>query len=334
MKSSTTSKKALGALASLATAALSVGDDWKMIEAADFNGDGMADVLWSDTKTHDFSVWLLEGTRLRAPGPVIAGPQGDGWFAKTLGDFNYDGMADVLWANDEKNQFAVWLMHSTTVLARGPVIPGPPGDGWSLAPSVADFNGDGGADVVFHQAKTNLSAVWLMNGTTVLARGPMMQGPAGDGWSVLTTADYNRDGMSDMVWSDTTSRLLIVWLMNGTALIAPGPPISGLPGGDWTPLSTSGDVNFDEMADIIWTDGTRHLMSVFLMDSTALRALAPPVQGPEGDGWVITTIGDTNGDGMYDMVWEGKNPPRMAVWLMHGASVAATGPVIPGPGAP
>jgi hypothetical protein len=102
------------------------GEDWNAVTAADFNGDGLQDVLWYNAATNRMAVWLMQGTTLLAPGPEIPGPPGDGWEAANAGDFNYDGMADVIWRNVARNSTAIWKMHGTLLLEPGPEIPGPP----------------------------------------------------------------------------------------------------------------------------------------------------------------------------------------------------------------
>lgn len=116
------------------------GADWS-IRTGDFNGDGMFDVLWVNSVNNSIAVWLMDGTRLLAPGPEIPGPIGGGWTASLPADFNGDGMSDVLWFNPVTNSIAVWLMNGTRLLAPGPELPGPIGNGWTALPD--DFNGDG-----------------------------------------------------------------------------------------------------------------------------------------------------------------------------------------------
>jgi hypothetical protein len=48
------------------------------------------------------------------------------WRISGDGDFNLDGMGDVLWNNPVKNTMAVWAMSGTHLLSPGPEIPGPP----------------------------------------------------------------------------------------------------------------------------------------------------------------------------------------------------------------
>jgi len=152
---------------------------WKIVQGADFNRDGLGDMLWNDARTNQIAVDLMEGSRLLARGPLIAGPRGDGWAAVTGADFNADGMNDVLWFNASTNRMAVWLMDGTQVLATGPEIPGPAGQGWTAVTAV-DTNLDGMADVVW-QSTAGQMAIWLMEGTQLLAPGPDLPGPGATG---------------------------------------------------------------------------------------------------------------------------------------------------------
>jgi hypothetical protein len=109
-------------------------------------------VLWNNSRQNLMSVWLMNGSELLAPGPVIPGPVGDGWRAVEGIDFNFDRMADVLWSNPGQNLISVWLMNGSELLAPGPVIPGPVGSGWRLVFAV-DYNYDGMADVLWRNAQ-------------------------------------------------------------------------------------------------------------------------------------------------------------------------------------
>jgi hypothetical protein len=208
-----------------------VGEGWSAVTAADFNFDGSADMLWYNPTTSRMAVWLMAGPRLLLAGPELPTPAGAGWLVPTAADFNFDGMADVLWNNPGTNEMAVWLMSSTQVLTPGPVIPGPAGAGWT-AVAAADFNLDGMADVIWSNSLHGSAAVWLMNATHVRTAGPEIPGPIGAGGSVAYAADFNLDGLADVIWQNPAPLRMTVWLMSGTHLLTPGAEIPGpaLPG--------------------------------------------------------------------------------------------------------
>ncbi|MFT3772631.1 MAG: VCBS repeat-containing protein [Minicystis sp.] len=303
--------------------------DWRLVWTSDFNRDGLRDVLWSDRRTNRLTVWLMSGTAVLAKGPEIPGPRADGWAAKAAGDFNRDGMADVLWHNATTNRMIIWLMNGTAVLEKGPEIPAPSGVGWT-AVKTGDFNRDGVVDLLWYNPTTNHIAIWLLAGTQVLEQGPEIAGPLGDGWNAVDVADFDRDGLADVLWNNPTTNHMAVWLLAGTEVREQGPEIAG-PLGDGWKAARPADFNFDGMADVLWHNATTDRITVWLMSSTGLVAPGPEIPGPSGDGWRIASVNDENGDGMTDVFWLRSPLNIMTVWLMNGTRVLARGPLIPGP---
>jgi hypothetical protein len=302
---------------------------WKIATIADFNADGLGDVLWSDPVRGRIAVFLLRGTSLIEAGPAIPGPAGRGWAAVTALDFNLDAMADVPWFDAARNRAAVWLMRGTHLAEPGREIAGPPGEGWVLSYS-GDFNGDGMADLIWHDADNGRFVIYLMRGTQVIEVGPQTPGPPGDGWIVPTTGDFNLDGMFDIVWQNPRTNQMAVWLMRGTEVLERGPAIPGPPGRGWV-IPTTGDFDGDGLADVLWNDPVTNRMAIWLMAGTHLREPGPEIPGPAGEGWSVGSAADTNGDGLADTVWQNTLTDRFSVWLMAGTHVFEAGPEIPGP---
>lgn len=258
------------------------GEGWRGITVGDFNRDGMIDILWGNADRSTMRVWLMNGTRLLAPGPEIHGPPGDGWAVVNAGDKDHDGLADTTWFNSTRHAMMIQLMDGAQLLARGPELTAPPGHGaneeWAVS-NETDTNFDGMNDTIWNISHPSSMVIWLMNGTRPLAKGPEILGPPGDGWNAVTAADFNQDGMADVVWNKPGT--MSIWLMNGVHVLAKGPEIPG-PGPDWK-VGNSGDCNGDGMADIAWqnADGTR--MAIYLMNGAQVLAPGPEIAGPDTD---------------------------------------------------
>jgi hypothetical protein len=69
-----------------------------------------------------------------------------------------------------------------------------------------------------------------MNGATVLSAGGLGNVPTT--WSMVLTGDYNGDGMSDLLWRDTSGDTAI-WFMNGVSVSSTA-SIGNIPAG-WVP---------------------------------------------------------------------------------------------------
>jgi hypothetical protein len=121
-----------------------------------------------------------------------------------------------------------------------------------------------------------------------------------------------------------------VWLMHGADVFTRGPEIDCPPGHGWD-VPTGADFNHDGMTDVIWNDPDANLMAVWLMSDTHVLEFGPEIPGPLGTGWSIGSAGDTDGDGMADVLWENIAERRMAVWTMSGTHVLVPGPSLPGP---
>jgi hypothetical protein len=198
------------------------GDTWTRVTSTDFNADGIADLLWRSTTTGAVQVWLMNGTTPGLKGAPVAGPPGSGWVATGAGDFNLDGMKDVVWYNPTSRHVCVGLMSATTLLSRGPELSGPAGGGlWSLIGG-PDFDGDRLSDLLWFNAVTQRMQIWLMAGTEPRLAGAEIPVPPGGNWSFAQSGDFNGDGMADVVWENTVTHRFAVWLMNGTDVLVAG----------------------------------------------------------------------------------------------------------------
>jgi hypothetical protein len=251
------------------------------------------------------------------------------WTIIDIGDFNRDGMADLLWDDSGKSKMAIWLMAGTDLLAPGAPIPGPPGADWRVA-WAADFDGDGMVDARWDNTASQATAIWLMAGTELLLPGPAIPGPLGEGWEHDGSIDFNADGMADLLLRNTMDHTAEVWLMSGTELLLPGPAIPPPLGDDWK-ADRSGDFNADGMADVLWRNPTTHSISIGLMNGTERLLQGPVRPGPLGDGWSTASLPDFNADGMADVLWYNEATRVIAVWLMAGTELLLAGPEIPAP---
>jgi hypothetical protein len=302
---------------------------WKIVQAADFNDDDLADALWTDPGTGEIAVTLLWGTHLLEAGPAIPGPAGGGWAPITAAEFTFDGMADVPWFNATSPQLTLWLMSATHLDQAGAHLPGPSGGGWA-AVMAGDLDGDGMADVLWYNASKGRMVAWLMRSTDLFEHGPELPAPAGDGWVVPTIGDFNGDGMGDILWFDGATNRIAVWLMCGAEILDRGPEIPGPPGKGWVAV-TGADFNGDGLVDVIWNNPDTNRMAVWLMRGTSVLEPGAEIAGPSGAGWSIGSAGDTDGDGMADAMWQNVAAGQMAVWTMNGTHVVVPGQVIPGP---
>uniref|UniRef100_UPI0025ED4454 FG-GAP repeat domain-containing protein n=1 Tax=Rhodoblastus sp. TaxID=1962975 RepID=UPI0025ED4454 len=129
------------------TAQVIVATPPRVAGVGDFNGDGMADVLWRNTNGALYD-WTMNGSRIVSSQPITY--QGAAvildasWSVAGVADFNGDGMADVLWRNTNGALYD-WTMNGSQIGSSQPITYQGAAvildASWSVA-GVADFNGD------------------------------------------------------------------------------------------------------------------------------------------------------------------------------------------------
>ena len=136
------------------------------------------------------------------------------------GDFNKDGLSDILWRNAGSGQVSIWDMNGNTKVGGGPVLPSP-GTVWT-AVGTGDFNGDGFADILWQNRSTGQVSIWEMDGTARIGGGPVAS-TLGPEWKALGTGDFNKDGFSDILFQDVSTGQIAISEMDGQSQIGGGP---------------------------------------------------------------------------------------------------------------
>lgn len=140
---------------------------WTVKGAGDFDGDGRADILWQDT-TGAVAVWSMAGgLKVRDSYPGGAGP-GTSWQIQGLGDFDGNGRSDILWRHTG-GALAIWFDGGAAGVAY-PSYRNIPGlvDAGLQVQAVADFNGDGRADILCRRI-LGPPTIWLLSGGRFIA---------------------------------------------------------------------------------------------------------------------------------------------------------------------
>ena len=95
----------------------------------------------------------------------------------STGDFNGDGIQDLMWENAPTGTTSEWLMSANGGLGSNPATPGVPG--WNMVAS-GDFNSDGIDDLMWQNPLTGATSEWLMSAQGGLGGNPATPGaPAG-----------------------------------------------------------------------------------------------------------------------------------------------------------
>jgi hypothetical protein len=102
---------------------------------------------------------------------------GPSWHAIGTGDFNHDGLSDILFQNASSGQVSIWEMNGASVTGGGPISANP-GTTWH-----AIGTGGGGSDILL-QNTSGQTSIWEMNGNAIIGGGPISANP-GSSWHAI-----------------------------------------------------------------------------------------------------------------------------------------------------
>lgn len=169
------------------------GNDWVVATTGDFDADGREDLLLWRPASGDLELWLMQGTQVAQIVAWAAGPTAAaGWSAEGGGDYDGDGVHDVLWRQAAQGRLESWLVRSPQEVVQA-VFDDALDPAWSVEGS-GDADGDGDEEVwLLDRALAQLEARGL--------DGTQLWYPTPDAESeVEALGDYDGDGRGDVLW--------------------------------------------------------------------------------------------------------------------------------------
>ena len=201
--------------------------DWEIQAVGDVNGDGKADMFWRNTNSGVVAIWLMNGVTIASSGYLGGVPFT--WKIAGVGDVNADGQVDVIWHNSVSGVVAVWVMNGLSITSVG--FPGAASKEWAIQ-GIGDVDGNGQADILWRNSTNGVVALWLMKGTKIASSGLLsFLGGVSTEWAIAQTGDVNGDGKTDVIWRNSNTGEVVVWLMNGLNISTIG--LAGSTPTDW-----------------------------------------------------------------------------------------------------
>jgi tetratricopeptide (TPR) repeat protein len=283
------------------------------IATADFNGDGVPDLVTANFNANTVSVLLGNGDGTFAA--HVDYPTGKGPVAVATGDFNGDGFTDLAVVNQLDNTVSILLGVGDGTFM--PMTTFPTGTLPSSI-TVADFNGDGFLDLAITNFTSNTVSILLGNGDGTFK--PKVDYVTALGPISITTGDFNLDGHPDLAVAEQTANVVSVFLNNGDGTFAPR---TDYPVGNGPTAVATADFNVDGIPDLAVANGTDNTVSVLLGTATSTGggsgAFGPQTTFPTDVDPVAIVVDDYNIDGLPDVITANKTANDISVLLNSGS---------------
>lgn len=276
------------------------------IVTGDFDGDGNLDLAAGS----GIQAWVLMGNGDGTFQPALSLPVEGGTpygHAADVGDFNGDGKLDIAVANST-HQVSSLVPGTVTILLgneNGTFAPVPSiqTGQYPYSVAVADFDGDGKADVAVCEAGDAMIRIFAGNGNGTFR--DAVQYPMGGQWlNCLARADFNGDGRLDPAASSSFSDSLSVLLSKSaggfhSAIVStegkqPNTVFSSQPY-----AITAADFNHDGKMDAALANTSANDVSILLGNGDG--SFAAPVDYPVGNFPAAISTADFNRDGNPDL---------------------------------
>jgi autotransporter-associated beta strand protein len=288
------------------------------IATADFNGDGIADVV--TINPGDATIQVLLGNGDGTFGAVHPEPKRGGCLFVTTADVNGDGIPDLIESFAGSTQLAIQLGNGDGTFQDPLFVDAYPGGSGPITMVKPVFQ-NGVVSLVAVDPTANSISVLMGNGDGTF-QDPMIY-PVGQNPTALDADDFRGAGLLDLVVTNSGDNTLSILLGNPDGTFQPAMTYRTVPPGPGS--VTVADVNGDGIPDLLVTyaspTGGPARLGVWLGqgDGTFADDGDIPICGtpPRPWPWPIV-VGDFNGDGRLDFAVTDFNAGGVWVGLSNG----------------
>ena len=307
------------------------------VAAATFDTGGGAPGS-SSTGTSAADIIYIGSSGITAPTTIFSVPASPAVTAMAAGDFNGDGITDLAFAFGASNTIEVFTGNGDGTFSSTPLTISLGANQNPVALAVADFNGDGKADIAVLNQTANTVGILLNNtsncsGGLPLCFAPMASYPIGFSFPAgFTVGDFNGDNKPDIA---VVGGATIAILLNqgGGAFPKAAPTPVALPPSTFAAAIATGDFNGDGILDLAvalpFNPNSVEILNG-IGDGTFAAATATLWSvGANPAAMVVANFKGNNGDGLPDIAVADFDPEGQTVALLLNGTAAATTPPPP-----
>lgn len=238
------------------------------------------------------------------------------------GDFNGDGVPDLIWRNFATGENRIWLMSTSGTVLSSVAILSAPDLTWRIV-GAGDFNGDGKQDIVWRNQSTGQDLVWLMNGTTYSST-LSLPTVSDTNWQLESVNDFNGDGKPDLLWRNYSIGMNVIWYMNGGSLSS-SVTLNWATDVTWR-IVGSGNLNGDAAQDIVWRNSSTGRVLIWFMSGSGSATLqaSGDVYPSMSSSIQVDAVSSYNGDSISDIVLRNYSTGQDVAWIMSSSGIIQT----------
>ena len=132
--------------------------------------------------------------------------------------------------------------------------------------------------------------------------------------------DFNNDGSTDLLIQNASTNQIASWFMNGATWVG-GAYFSITPPADYALVGT-GDFSGNGATTLVLQSRTTNQIALWYANGTSNATISGGnfVNITPGAGFKVAGVGDFNGDGQSDLVFQNQTTHQVAIWFMNGAT--------------
>ena len=217
--------------------------DLQVSGSADFDGDGLADLVAWDPMLGAAELWTMNGTQVQSRAAIAT--LGMGWYARALGDANADGTTRLLWRDLKSGEVQLWSMDGAQVVSQAAMLPLDPA--WRLWAS-CDLDANGYRDLVWVDPARLRARVWLLDDGDSADEYALPH--PGKRWFPQACGDVDGDGREVLVWQRNAD--LKLWKLASLGTNEAYGTLREQRGPRRVDLAQAGDFDADGDADLLY----------------------------------------------------------------------------------
>ena len=250
----------------------------------------------------------------------------------STGDFDGDGVSDILWRDTATSTMRIWLMANGTQVKDGGDLTIQDSTGQAISRqgqwivgATGDIDGDGSTDIVWRNTDSGEVVLWFMNGNRVSKETNLLQPGVSVGvdWKIVGFSNADNQRGNDLLWRNSNTNQLAIWTLSRNGLEAGTRVLNEIVPQEWQVIAYK-DFNRDGIADLLWQNKSTSQVALWKMANGSTIADSKIYNGVTADYQLIGTEG-MNGDGRPNPLWWNIRTGGMDVWTIADDGVSVTG---------